>query len=114
MDIKKLATMLIGSMMVVIIMLLMDDSPKNPIIGKWRGETIFPAMGSVTNDIEFKKDSVEMEGIVYHVHYDVQDKKVIVSDEKGSGTVYEMIDRHTMKSSVMGIETVYKKIDNGV
>jgi hypothetical protein len=112
MDVKKLATMLIGSMMVVIIMLLMDNSSKNPIIGKWRSETIFPAMGKVTNIIEFKKDSVEMEGIVYKVHYDVQDKKVIVMDEKGSGTVYEMIDRHTMKSTMMGIETVYKKIGN--
>lgn len=112
MQAKKLATMLTGSIMVVIIMLIMNKMDHgNPIIGKWRSETSFPAIGKVINDIEFKEESVYMEGITFKVHYDVQDKKVIVRDEQGIGTEYEIINRHTMKSNVMGIETLYTKID---
>lgn len=110
MQCKKKATILTGTVMVIVIMVIMNMSFGNPIIGKWRSETAFPYMGKVTNVIVFKKDSVYMEGIEFKVTYDVEEKKVIVKDERGIGTAYEIIDKQTMKSKVMGIESVYKKI----
>lgn len=82
----------------------------NPMIGKWQSETSFPNMGNVINEIEFTAESVSMEGITFNVHYVVEDKRVIVNDEKGTGTVYKIIDPVTMESESMGIKSVYKKL----
>jgi hypothetical protein len=111
MQCNKKGTLLTGISMVVAIMMIMNMSFGNPILGKWRSETVFPHMGKVTNTIEFKKESVSMDGITFKVNYEVKDKKVIVKDKTGIGTIYNIINDHTMKSNVLGIETVYKKIE---
>lgn len=89
---------------------ILEKKSANPIIGKWRSETAFPNMGNVVNEIEFTKESVYMEGITFKVHYDVEEKRVIVRDEKGRGTIYTIIAPGTMESNSMGIKTVYKRI----
>lgn len=110
---KKAGPIVAGTVMLIIIMFTMnrtDSSRANPIIGKWQSETAFPNMGKVMNTIEFTKESVSMEGITFKVHYTVEDKRVIVNDEKGTGTVYKIIDPVTMESESMGIKSVYNKL----
>lgn len=110
---KKSGPIVAGTVMLIIIMFTMnrtDSTHTNPIIGKWKSETEFPNMGKVMNTIEFTQESVSMEGITFSVHYTVEDKRVIVKDEKGTGTVYKIIDPVTMESESMGIKSVYKKL----
>lgn len=80
------------------------------MIGKWRSETVFPNLGNVVNEIEFTSESVSMEGITFKVNYKVEEKRVIVNDEKGLGTIYTIISPATMESDSMGIKTVYTRI----
>lgn len=94
----------------MIMMNILEKKSANPIIGKWRSETVFPNMGNVVNEIEFTKESVSMEGITFKVNYKVEEKRVIVNDEKGLGTIYKIISPATMESDSMGIKTVYKRI----
>lgn len=110
---KKLGAIVFGTIIMVIVMTTMDRLERknsNPMIGKWRGETVFPNVGNVVNEIEFTKESVSMEGITFKVNYEVEEKRVIVNDEKGIGTIYTIISPSTMESYSMGIKTVYTRI----
>jgi hypothetical protein len=82
----------------------------NPIIGKWQSETKMPFMGKSVSEIEFTKDKAYSMGMVSNVDYEIDGDKVIVTDEMKIGIVYEMIDKNTMKSNMLGMQTIYRKI----
>ncbi len=82
----------------------------NPIIGKWQSERTMSFIGKSISEIEFTSDSQYALGMKFKVKYEIDEKKIIVTDEFGIGTIYEVIDKETMRTNVFGIETIYRKI----
>lgn len=84
---------------------------KNPLIGKWKSETVFPWNGKATDIIEFTQDSEYITGMKFKVKYEIEGKRVIVTDESGIGAVYEVIDKDTIQSKAFGFNTTLKRIN---
>ncbi len=82
----------------------------NPIIGKWQSETTIPFMGKIVNEIEFTENKEYGRGIVSNVDYEIDGNKIIVTDKSGIGIVYEMIDKDTMRNNMLGMQTIYRRI----
>lgn len=66
-------------------------------------------MGKMISEVEFTNSSVYLEGIKYDADYEIEGNKVILKDDTGIGMINEIIDDHTMRTNMMGIETIYKK-----
>jgi hypothetical protein len=97
--------------MALIAMLVMTYNKRNPIIGKWRSETSMPFMGKIVDEVEFTESSVYMSGMKFSADYEIDGKRVILHDDSGIGLVYEIIDDRTMRTSTMGLETIYRKME---
>jgi hypothetical protein len=104
------ATAITGSI-VLIIYILIKNIDENPIIGKWRSETNYPFMGKSVNEIEFTKDNEYALGMKFKVKYEIDGNRIIVNDEMGIGTIYEVIDKNTIRSNALGFETTLRRIN---
>lgn len=80
----------------------------NPIIGKWRSEKAIPFMGHQT--IEFTSNRMVMMGITSEVDYEVEGNKVIVTDATGTGIIFKVINDNKIKSELMGLGGIYKRV----
>lgn len=107
---STVATIVTGAVVLLVAIIVITFKTSNPIIGVWRSETSFPFMGRVVDSVEFKSDSVYMAGMKFKAQYEVENNQVIVSDEFGIGTIYRFIDSDTMETNMMGIRTVYKRV----
>jgi hypothetical protein len=96
---------------IIVIILLTKISESNPIIGKWRSETNYPFMGKSIDEIEFTDENVYALGMRFKVKYEIDGNRIIVTDEFGIGTIYEVVDRNTIISNVLGFKTVLRRIN---
>lgn len=92
-------------------LIIFKSCNSNPIIGKWKSETSYPFMGKQIEEIEFTNDSEYVLGMKIKVNYEIEGNKIIVNDESGIGTVYEIIDKNTITSNPLGFKTVLKRIN---
>ncbi len=68
-------------------------------------------MGKSVNEMEFTSDSQYALGMKFKVKYEIDGKKIIVTDELGIGTIYEVVDKNTIKSNALGFETILRRIN---
>lgn len=107
----KIAATTITGAIIIIALLIGKGINGNPIIGKWKSETKYPFMGKSVDEIEFTNDSEYAMGMKFKVTYEIEGNKVIVNDESGIGTVYEVIDKNTMTNNALGFKTVLRRIN---
>ncbi len=107
---KMTATVITGAV-VLIIFMFFKSFDSNPLIGKWRSETNYPFMGKSVNEIEFTSDSEYALGMRFKVKYEIDGKRIIVTDEFGIGTIYEVVDKNTITSNALGFRTVLRRIN---
>ncbi|MBE0515519.1 hypothetical protein [Sulfurimonas sp.] len=91
---------------IAIIALINININSNPLIGEWNSKSNI--LGK--NKIIFKSDSIETMGMISKVKYDIEENRVIVTDEWGIGTIINIIDDNTLESNLAGIKTIYKKV----
>lgn len=108
---NKMPTIVITGAIVFIVLVFLKSFNSNPIIGKWRSETNYSFMGKSVNEIEFTNDSEYALGMRFKVNYEIDEKRIIVTDEFGIGTIYEVIDKNTITSNALGFKTVLRKIN---
>lgn len=94
----------------ITILILTKLISSNPVIGKWRSETNYSFMGKSVNEVEFTSDSEYALGMRFKVKYEIDGNRVIVTDETGIGTVFEVIDKNTIRSNALGFETILRRI----
>lgn len=107
----KIAASAITIGIILFSLITLNSCEKNPIIGKWKSETKYPFMGKTVDEIEFTNDSEYAIGMKFKVNYEIEGNKIIVNDESGIGTVYEIIDKNTMTTNALGFKTVLKRIE---
>lgn len=84
-----------------------ETMENNPLIGTWRSKTI---LGIV--EIEFKKNTVSAFGFTGKVNYEIEKNQITVFDiESRIGTIYKIHDKNTIYTDIIGIKTVYKRVE---
>jgi len=82
----------------------------NPLIGTWQSnqKKLFTIN---LGKIKFTKDKMIMMGIISKVKYEIDGKNIYVTDQTGTGMLFKIIDNNTISSELMGMKTIYKKIE---
>lgn len=98
--------------MAFIVLIIILNNQKNPLIGKWK--SITPNFMGYA-EIEFTDKRMFMLGMVGDVKYEQDGDKVIVFDKSGLlkdiGSVYIIKDKNTIESNSLGIKTFYKRVE---
>lgn len=78
----------------------------NPLLGKWRTQTVLGIM-----EIEFERDSMASFGSKTGVTYTIEDKRVIVIDDTIKvGVPYTIVDENTIMKEVGKSKIIYKRV----
>lgn len=103
---KIIATSLIS--IIAIIGFIIYNINSNPLIGKWKSNNR-SLMGTIK--IEFKENKMIFMGIVTKVKYEKDGNEVTVIDDTGTGMIYKIIDSDTIENNLMGLKTIYKRVN---